>query len=134
MDTVESRDLPAIDDLTDRQVECLRLIGDGMSSKEIGRALGISPSTVDNHIHAAVAKLHVKNRWQAAQLLHPEWSNSSQTGDEEYRFLPPLGGKPNETSNARRLLQIISIAVVALIVVTAATASIIAAIHVFSGK
>lgn len=68
----------ALSELTDRQLECLRLIGEGMSSKEIGRTLGISPSTVDNHIHTAVAKLHVRNRWQAAQLLHPERRNGVQ--------------------------------------------------------
>ena len=60
----------AIAGLSDRQLACLAHAGEGMSSKEIGRLLGISPSTVDNHIHVAVAKLHARNRRHAAQLLH----------------------------------------------------------------
>lgn len=41
---------PAIEDeLTLRQIQILRLIADGRSSKEIGAALGLSPKTVDVH-------------------------------------------------------------------------------------
>lgn len=47
-------------DLTERQYDCLLRAGEGMSSKEIGRVLGISPSTVDNHIHVAITKLNAK--------------------------------------------------------------------------
>ena len=40
---------PHIDELTERERDLLRMIGDGKSSKEIGDALFISPRTVDNH-------------------------------------------------------------------------------------
>jgi DNA-binding CsgD family transcriptional regulator len=132
MVTIESREASAVGDLTDRQAECLRLTADGLSSKQIGRVLGISPSTVDNHIHAAVAKLNAKNRWEAALLLHPERTNPSQVSLDGSLFLPPLGGRPNETPSRGRMLQIISIAIVSLILVAAVTASIVGLVYVFS--
>lgn len=133
MDTVEQPDEDIVaEELTDRQAECLRLTGDGMSSKEIGRMLGISPSTVDNHIHAAVAKLHARNRWHAAKLLHPNRTEKTQESIDKARFLPPIGGKSNKEPAKRRFLQIISICFVAIIVMAAIGASIIAAIYVSS--
>jgi HD-GYP domain-containing protein (c-di-GMP phosphodiesterase class II) len=48
--------------LTTREVEVLRAISRGQSMKEIGRALGISPKTVDNHTQSIYAKTGVKTR------------------------------------------------------------------------
>jgi HD-GYP domain-containing protein (c-di-GMP phosphodiesterase class II) len=58
------RRLPA--GLTEREVEILRLLARGGSMKEIGRALGISPKTVDNHIQHIYAKIAVRTRAGAA--------------------------------------------------------------------
>lgn len=132
MSTADPRETAVIEELTDRQAECLRLTSDGMSSKEIGRLLGISPSTVDNHIHAAVAKLHAKNRWHAAQLLHPDRITSHEDELGKRKLLPPLGGRVNKLPAKRRLLQIMSISIIAVIAMTAAISSIIAALDVFS--
>lgn len=55
--------------LTERQKACLRLVGDGYTSKEIGRHLEISPATVDNHVRAALDTLRVENRAEAARVL-----------------------------------------------------------------
>ena len=55
--------------LTDRQKECLRLVGQGYTSKEIGRVLQLSPSTVDNHILAAVQAVGAMSRGEAARFL-----------------------------------------------------------------
>jgi len=52
--------LPA--DLTEREIEILRQIARGGTMKEIGRALSISPKTVDNHIQHIYAKITVKTR------------------------------------------------------------------------
>jgi DNA-binding NarL/FixJ family response regulator len=52
--------------LTEREVEILRLLARGGSMKEIGRALGISPKTVDNHIQHIYPKIAVKTRAGAA--------------------------------------------------------------------
>lgn len=59
----------AIDKLTTRQRDCLRLVLHHMQSKEIGRELGISPMTVDNHFRSAIQTLGVTNRLEAARLL-----------------------------------------------------------------
>lgn len=59
----------AISKLTSRQRDCLRLVLLHMQSKEIGRELGISPMTVDNHFRSAIQTLGVANRLEAARLL-----------------------------------------------------------------
>ncbi|MBT0666927.1 helix-turn-helix transcriptional regulator [Novosphingobium profundi] len=58
--------------LSNRQIECLRLVMDGKSSKEIARELEIAPSTVDNHIKLALARLNCETRRQAAHLIESE--------------------------------------------------------------
>jgi DNA-binding CsgD family transcriptional regulator len=59
----------AISKLTARQRDCLRLVLKHMQSKDIGRELGISPMTVDNHFRSAIQTLGVANRLEAARLL-----------------------------------------------------------------
>lgn len=54
--------------LSHRQVECLKLSA-FMSDKEIGRKLGLSPHTVENHIREAKRKLGVSSRKKALELL-----------------------------------------------------------------
>ncbi|HSR34467.1 MAG TPA: response regulator transcription factor, partial [Anaerolineae bacterium] len=56
---------PLCDDLTEREVEVLKLIGQGLSNKEIARQLTISEKTVKNHISNIFSKLHVADRTQA---------------------------------------------------------------------
>lgn len=57
------------DRLTLRQKDCLRLVAQGYTSKEIGRELGISYSTVDNHLLAATQALGAGSRAEAARLF-----------------------------------------------------------------
>lgn len=51
--------------LTQREEQVLKLIANGLSNKAISRNLGISESTVENHIHHIYAKLGISNRAQA---------------------------------------------------------------------
>lgn len=55
--------------LSHRQVMIADLIAKGMSSKEIGYALGISDSTVRNHLSAMFRKLGVSSRLSFLRLL-----------------------------------------------------------------
>lgn len=55
--------------LTEGQKTCLRLVGRGMSSKEIAQETGLAPQTVDTYVKAAMAKLGASNRRDAARLL-----------------------------------------------------------------
>jgi DNA-binding CsgD family transcriptional regulator len=51
--------------LTDRELEVLRALAEGMGNKQIGGRLGISPSTVKYHLQAIFAKLGVRTRSEA---------------------------------------------------------------------
>ena len=57
--------VPAInksDDLSEREIEILRFLADGMSMKEIGSELNIARSTVDYHLRAIYQKLQVHSQ------------------------------------------------------------------------
>lgn len=55
--------------LTPGQLDCLRLVDQHMSSKEIAVELAISSHTVDQRIRQALATLGVERRAQAARLV-----------------------------------------------------------------
>ncbi len=52
--------------LTERETDVLRLLAQGQSNKEIGRALSISEQTVKTHVAHVLSKLDVSSRTQAA--------------------------------------------------------------------
>jgi len=60
----------AIAHLTEREMEILRLIQQGLPNKTISRRLGIELSTVKNHVHSILAKLGAHNRGEAISLLY----------------------------------------------------------------
>jgi DNA-binding CsgD family transcriptional regulator len=51
--------------LTPRELEVLSLTAEGLTSKEIGRHLGISPRTADVHRTHVIHKLGLRNRVEA---------------------------------------------------------------------
>jgi DNA-binding NarL/FixJ family response regulator len=53
--------------LTRRQIEVLRLVGEGKTSKVIAKQLSLSPGTVNEHVEAAMAELNVNSRAHAVQ-------------------------------------------------------------------
>ncbi len=58
--------------LTSGQLDCLRLVDQHLSSKEIAVELGISSHTVDQRIRLALQTLGVERRAQAARLVSRE--------------------------------------------------------------
>ncbi len=62
-------DVDAEPQITRRELEILRLVSDGLSNKETGKALSITEGTVKNHVHNALEKLHMDNRIQAAAYV-----------------------------------------------------------------
>ncbi|MET9486242.1 response regulator transcription factor [Nocardia sp. NPDC006630] len=60
---------PAVD-LTDRELEVLRLMSQGRNNTEIAKELFIGVSTVKSHINSLFAKLGVRDRGQAIAYAH----------------------------------------------------------------
>ncbi|MGC9357109.1 MAG: LuxR C-terminal-related transcriptional regulator [Anaerolineae bacterium] len=57
---------PLIEPLSDREIEVLSLVAQGLSNREVGRRLHIAESTVKSHLNNVYGKLGVDNRTQAA--------------------------------------------------------------------
>ena len=51
--------------LTDRELEVLKLVAQGMSNREIAGELYISENTVKNHVRNILEKLHLHSRMEA---------------------------------------------------------------------
>ena len=56
----------AFTELSDREMEVLRLIAEGMSNAEIAEKLVLSEKTVKGHVSNILGKLHLEDRTQAA--------------------------------------------------------------------
>jgi DNA-binding NarL/FixJ family response regulator len=54
--------------LTEREIEVLRLIAKGLNNKDISDHLFLSEGTIRNHVSAILAKLGVSDRTQAAVI------------------------------------------------------------------
>ncbi len=66
------RDLESIrSELSDREIQVLKLIANGMDNGHIAADLHISPKTVKNHISNILMKLQIENRIQAAVVRRP---------------------------------------------------------------
>lgn len=57
---------PTIDPLTEREVEVLRLVAQGLSNDDIADKLVVSERTVRTHVSHILDKLHLANRTQMA--------------------------------------------------------------------
>jgi DNA-binding NarL/FixJ family response regulator len=72
----ENIDADALAGLTERQQQVVRLLSEGHANKVIARELGISPSTVKVHVHAAFRALGVHSRLAALAALRPTRATS----------------------------------------------------------
>jgi LuxR family maltose regulon positive regulatory protein len=67
------RSLTLVEPLSDRELEVLRLVADGLSNQEVADALILAVGTVKAHVHTIYGKLGVQSRTQAiarAKELH----------------------------------------------------------------
>jgi DNA-binding NarL/FixJ family response regulator len=64
----------ALASLTPREEEILRLVGTGLSNKRVAIQLDLQEKTVKHHMTRILSKLQVRNRTEAAILLHERTS------------------------------------------------------------
>jgi DNA-binding CsgD family transcriptional regulator len=77
--------------LTDAQKACLRGVLAHLTSRQIARELGVSPHTVDGHLRAAMQRLGVQNRTEAALLLAAMEDRFPQPHARDLAHPPPAG-------------------------------------------
>ncbi len=63
--TKQAEERPFHPRLTDREMQVLKLVAQGMTNREIGKELHISENTVKNHIRNILEKLHLNSRMEA---------------------------------------------------------------------
>ncbi|PEE39481.1 response regulator transcription factor [Bacillus pseudomycoides] len=54
--------------LTDREAEILRMVKNGMTTREIGKTLYLTNGTVRNYLSSAIQKLEAESRFQAIRI------------------------------------------------------------------
>jgi DNA-binding CsgD family transcriptional regulator len=133
----------AIARLSERQRQCLELVAQGFTSKEIGRQLGLSPSTIDAHLSGALDRLNLSDRAEAARRFResqhvrhvtPQQTQVVELAERSSFRLPPLGGQVNNLSARRRVWHIVQIALMGIMGMTAAVVTIAGLVNLFSGR
>ena len=143
--------------LSERQRQCLRAAARGYSSKEIARQLGLSPSTVNNHIESAKKLAQASERGELARALvdfeaghkvpsdapglFQPFRGSDETGgntvvSQDWSVLtlvkpPPVGGRRNDLSWNEKTFHIIQIALMSVVAMAAMSLTIAGLIHTF---
>lgn len=91
-----------IDDLTDRELDVLALVVEGMSNQQIAQQLDISLSTARSHVSTILSKLAAANRAEAAALamqyglvIHSGHSSRDTTGQKPDVLAPKAGYNAN---------------------------------------
>lgn len=162
MEDIPFRDLaPLPTALTRRQMECMQLVRNGLTSKQIARELGISPRTVDQHIAAVIDLLQVNNRMAAVTRLQqielasegepggdfPDQPSLETDADDERAgasdapkvqtelpaILPALGGWANAAPPDQRRRWMVHIAILSVMMSCVVTLTILGVSELASG-
>lgn len=73
--------------LSRRELEVLSLIAEGMSTREIARALWVTEETVKSHVARVLARLGARTRAHAIAIVYREglWAQPGPNGNFEER-------------------------------------------------
>jgi DNA-binding NarL/FixJ family response regulator len=63
------RSTAATQELTERELQILKLVALGKTNKEIARVISVSEKTVKGHMTSLMDKIHVRNRVEAALFV-----------------------------------------------------------------
>jgi DNA-binding CsgD family transcriptional regulator len=90
---VASRTDSALDDLTPRQHEVLRLLAEGLETREIAGRLGVADETARNHIRALLRTTGAHSRLEAVLLglRHGMVTPNLPPGAERHQSPPAQG-------------------------------------------
>lgn len=133
--TVAPAEGGSVERLSGRQRQCLELVAEGYTSKQIARELELSPSTVDNHLNAAVERLGLSGRAEAARALRnrtPSQDKAAAPRPPSLLRLPPVGGSPNRLSLGRRYFHVVQIALLGTMAMTAIVMTIAGLVQLFN--
>lgn len=75
--------------LTQREREIARFVGEGLSNKQIGTALGIQSATVKNHVHSILGKLKMRRRIEIVGFSRRQATHSPDRIPENHRERDP---------------------------------------------
>ncbi len=95
------RPLESYAELTKREWEILRLLGEECSNQQIAKQLTIELGTVKNHVHNLLGKLDVCSRKQAAQLSRQLFVRANPSDKE---LTNRENGSKNRSNNAASML------------------------------
>lgn len=140
--------------LSEGQKACLRLVAQGMSSKEIAKALGLTPQTVDTYVKTSMARLGASNRRDAARMLvaaeasrksgsptaglaehgpgRDQLASTGTTGWLSWVRPPPVGGGFHDLSWSQKTFGALQVAVISTAIVIALALAIAGLFHTFS--
>ncbi|HEX8365238.1 MAG TPA: helix-turn-helix transcriptional regulator [Allosphingosinicella sp.] len=140
--------------LPENQKACLRLVAKGMSSKEIAKALGLTPQTVDTYVKASMARIGAANRREAARMLvaaeaslklgsptaglaerDPEADQLVSTGTKGWLSWvrpPPVGGGFHDLNWSQKTYQALLVALISASIVIALALAIAGFLKTFS--
>jgi DNA-binding CsgD family transcriptional regulator len=86
-----------IADLKEGEKSCLRLVAQGLTSKEIAKELDLSPATVDTYLKLATAKMQGQNRRDAARIF-VQFEQSQLLGSQPEPLVLSPASAPSEVS------------------------------------
>lgn len=140
--------------LSEGQKACLRLVAQGMSSKEIAKQLGLAPQTVDTYLKTSMARLGASNRRDAARMLAASeasrklgspsagladgapvpdpMASTGTTGWLSWVRPPPVGGGFHDLSWSQKTYQALLVALISTSIVIALALAIAGLFKTFS--